>query len=395
MQRRALLALGGVAFAANALPLMSRSIAAQPPPEGAHVINPKEAPFGAAGNFATDDTAAIQAAVDACFGSASQPNGTAKVTSNRILYFPPGHYRVMSPIQLTKLHGGRILGSGRFVTKITNVAGGSVFATNGCGFSHFEGMYLQSSGKTAPVFDLNWDGTPGGPALQSNTFFDILFDGGATGIDIGAKGYMGSENIFINCLWIYSAEAGLKTSNFNACQNTIIGGDFQACNMGAWVQRGSICAILSVGFQLSRQWDIRVDNSADDTLNIIGCRTESSNFVKVYNFVHASIQGCTQSEAGAGGYFLQPDGCPVTVERCVSVTGQIGLASNARLTVRGSSFGRTDWLQHFPLNYGQSIELEDVQYGGTPNRGSPQSIRRIARQRITSSGVHHYVTAPE
>lgn len=329
MQRRALLGLGGSALAIKSLLLSAHSASAQKLPAEPSVISPKDPQFGAVGNFQADDTNAIQAAADYCFGSPFAPHGTEQVALNRVLYFPPGHYRISSPIKLVKLHGGRILGSGRFITKLINSAGGSVFSANGCGFSHFEGMYLNSDGKSAPVFDLNWDGTAGGPALQSNSFIDIFFDGGATGIDIGADGYMGSENIFINCFWINSAKAGIKTSNFNACQNTIIGGDFQQCNIGAWVDRGSIPIIEGVGFQVSREWDIRVDNSADDTLNVIGCRTESSNFVKIGNYVTAYILGCTQAEAGAPGFFIQPGGCPVTVERCVSVKGQIKLPADA------------------------------------------------------------------
>jgi len=370
----------------------SNTIAGQDPPTTG-MVNVKDPQFGATGDFRSDDTKAIQAAADYCFGSPSAPHGTDKVNANHVLLFPPGTYRITAPIKFAKLHGARIIGSGRFVTKIVNGADGSVFATNGCGYSHFEGMYLQSSDKSVPVFDLNWDGTPGGPALQSNSFIDMFFDGGATGVDIGAGGYMGSENIFINCFWIYCAVAGLKTSNFNALQNTLVGGNLQACNIGIWVSRGSVCLIESVGFQLSKQWDVRVDNSANDTLNVIGCRTESSNFVQVENFVHTHILGCSQTEAGPAGYFLRPGGCPTTVERCVSINGQISLGANARLAVRGSSFGRKDWLIHGPLNIGQSIELEDVQYGGTPNSRASYSAIRIAKQRITSAGIHNYVTA--
>ena len=141
---------------------------------------------------------------------------------------------------------------------------------------------------------------------------------------------MGSENIFINCFWIRSAVAGLKTSNFNALQNTVVGGNFQSCNMGIWVSRGSVCVVESTGFQVQKEWDIRIDNSANDTINIIGCRTESPNFVQVKNFVHASIIGCTQTSPTTTGYFLQPGGCPTTVERCVSLNGQIDLSAEAQ-----------------------------------------------------------------
>jgi hypothetical protein len=394
MQRRALFRIGGMALASGGLLLPSAAAIADQAPPNTGVVSVKDAQFGAIGDFRTDDTKAIQAAADYCFGSPSAPHGTEKVNANRVLQLQPGTYRITAPIKFVKLHGARIIGSGRFVTKIINVAGGPVFATNGCGYSHFEGIYLQASDKSSPVFDLNWDGTPGGPALQSNSFIDMFFDGGATGVDIGAGGYMGSENIFINCFWIYSAVAGLKTSNFNALQNTLVGGNFQACNIGIWVSRGSVCAIESVGFQLSKQWDIRVDNSANDTINVIGCRTESSNFIQVENFVHTYILGCSQTEAGPAGYFLRPGGCPTTVERCVSINGQISLSADARLTVRGSSFGRKDWLLHAPLNAGQSIELEDVQYGGTPNSKAKYFAVRIAKQRITSAGIHDYVTVP-
>src|SRR5262249_52423200 len=214
MQRRAL--IGGMALASGGLLIPSAAAIAEQAPPNSGVVSVKDPQFGAIGDFRADDTKAIQAAADYCFGPPTDPHGTAKVSANHVLYFPPGIYKITAPIKLAKLHGARVIGSGRFVTKIINAAGGSVLATNGCGYSHFEGMYLQAADKSSPVFDLNWDGKVGGPALQSNSFIEMFFDGGATGVDIGAGGFMGSENIFINCFWIYCAVAGLKTSNFNA-----------------------------------------------------------------------------------------------------------------------------------------------------------------------------------
>jgi hypothetical protein len=158
-------------------------------------------------------------------------------------------------------------------------------------------MNLEASDQSSPILDLNWDGTPGGPALQSNSFIDMFFSGGATGVDIGAGGYCGSENMFINYFWIYNAIAALKTSNFNALQNTVIGGNLQPCDIGISVGRRSVCVIESVGFQLSKRWDIRVDDFANDRINVIGCRTESSNFVQVENFIHTYVLDCSQTEA--------------------------------------------------------------------------------------------------
>src|SRR5262249_38401682 len=123
----------------------------------------------------TDDTAALQAALDHCFGPADAPHGTANVRQNKVLYIPPGHYKITAPLTVKYLHGGRIAGAGRFVTQIENVTpSSSVLATNGCGYSRFEGMRLTaaSGGKS---FDLDWDGSAGGPALQSNTFCRHIF----------------------------------------------------------------------------------------------------------------------------------------------------------------------------------------------------------------------------
>lgn len=391
MLRRTFFAMSGLAAAGAGLTLRSAGAAENNMASSAvGFVSVRDPHFGAAGDGRTDDTAAIQAAADSCFGSSAAPHGSSDVSRNRLLYFPPGTYRTSAPIRFEKLHGARILGSGRFATKIVNEKSGPAFATNGCGYSHFEGMYLRSSDMSAAVFDLNWDGTPGGPALQSNTFLDMLFDGGACGVEIGAGNYMGSENIFINCFWIYCAVAGLKTSNFNALQNTIVGGNFQACNTGIWVYRGSVPVVESVGFQLSREWDIRVDNSADDTINVIGCRSESPNFVQIKNFVHAFILGCSQIAPSPTGCFLSPAGCPTTVERCVSVNGQISLGPEARLSVRGCSFGRKDWLSYGTLYPDQTIELEDIQYGGTPNRHPNGRPIRIAKQRITAEGAYDY-----
>ena len=212
--RRALFKIASGTLVGGALLLPRASVPAEHSILGDSEINPREPRFGASGDFGSDDTRALQAAADYCFGAPSAPHGTADVSSNKVLRIPQGNYKITSPIRLAKLHGGRIIGSGRFVTKITNDAGGPVFVTNGCGYSHFEGMCLELSGGSATVFDLNWDGTSGGAALQSNTFLDMFFSGGGIGVDLGAGGYMGSENIFINCFWISHATGGNQNIEF-------------------------------------------------------------------------------------------------------------------------------------------------------------------------------------
>jgi polygalacturonase len=48
-------------------------------------VSVKDSRFAAAGDGATDDTAALQAAVDHCLGSAGAPHGSAGVYQNKAL----------------------------------------------------------------------------------------------------------------------------------------------------------------------------------------------------------------------------------------------------------------------------------------------------------------------
>src|SRR5262249_31063882 len=80
--------------------------------------------------------------------------------------------------------------------------------------------------------------------LSSPTpFADMFFDGGAIGVEIGHSGFMGSENLFLNCFWLGQTTAGLLTSNANALQQTVIGGDFQGCNRAIFAGAGSVPTI--------------------------------------------------------------------------------------------------------------------------------------------------------
>lgn len=264
------------------------------------IINVKD--FGALGNWngttGADDTTSIQAAANAAFGTSASPHGLAGATTNRILFFPPGWYRTTSPITLTDVCGGVIMGSGRFVTEIENrTANGPVFVTNGFYKCVVSQMKLTSNG-TGICFDLDWDGT--GLSLQSNSFRDMEFNAGAYGCRIGASGNQGSENLFLNCFFNGNTVGGLVPQNANALQNAMIGGNCQSCDIGVYVGSGSVPVIHNVGFQGSTTFDIQVNNSAYDAYSVVGCRSESPNFAKFQNGSSAHLSSNSQISATAG-----------------------------------------------------------------------------------------------
>jgi hypothetical protein len=359
--------------------LLPAAAHAAPPATNAPAVNVKDPPFNARGDGSADDTAAIQAAIDECFGPVTAPHNR-NPWLNRPLYFPPGRYRISAPLDITRLRGGHVFGAGRFATEIKQTAAdASVFRTNGCEYSRFERMLLESSG-SARVFDLDWDGARGGVAHQSNTFADIYFKNGAIGVDIGRRGHQGSENLFVNCFWEGFTVAGLKTSNFNALQNSIVGGNFQRCSRAVWVSSGSVPLIASTGFQESSDFDIKIDNSVYDTTNVIGSRTESRNFVTAINAHRVNLQGCSQTNYDKGD-LVNTDSI-ATVTGCATRAGRIFAANGARITIEASQFDREDWIMPSNLNGRANIEISNVNFG--------EKRTLITRQRITAAGTFTY-----
>ena len=294
--------------------------------------------FGAAGDGSTDDTAAIQAALDAAYGSSSSPNGSSGAIKNRPVFFPAGNYKITRALTLKSVMGAHIFGAGRFTTTIQNVtSGGSVFVTNGCEYSRFERLNLIASGTNSVCFDLDFDGN--GLPLQSNTFSDIYFQTADIGLRIGNSGFMGSENLITNCFFANHRLYGLITKNFNALQQTVIGGNFQNCGTGINVERGSVPVIHGVGFQQSARLDILVSNGANDAMSIKGCRTESVNFADI-NHQAAVIEACTQTNAGAGTFAVLRN--PGVISGCISINGQCDIQLGG--AVDCSQFGRNDWI---------------------------------------------------
>ena len=386
-----LAACGALGIASIPLVPENLSIAAvRPPPPPSpwtplnFLIDATDPSFGTIDTPA-NTTATFQNALAYCFGSVQNPHGSNGATTNKVLMIPPGYFRITAPLQIQYLHGGRIIGAGRDDTIIENISGGDVIHTNGCGYSHFEGMLLKTSGGESACFNLDWDGSQGGAALQSNTFSNMHFAGGGYGVLIGDGGFMGSENLFLNCYFVGCTKAGLCTANFNALSQTVIGGNARNNGTGILVDAGSVPAIIGVGFQSQTGFDIDIRNTAYDTYTISGCRTESANFASFgQNIQQAGIRDCSQ-RASVGGWFLSGSGM-FEVSHCYSHMGQIAVGNDAAITISGSLFQRNDWFANFGQGPNAVIEIEKSRFG------NPWT--QIAKQRITSAGKFNYTVTP-
>lgn len=82
--------------------------------------------YGAVGDGSADDTAAIQAAMNALKASVNPATGTA---AGQTLFVPPGYYRVTSTLNFSSLREVRVLGgSGKGGFGLAGANGGSTFA---------------------------------------------------------------------------------------------------------------------------------------------------------------------------------------------------------------------------------------------------------------------------
>ncbi len=198
----------------------------------------------------------------------------------------------------------------------------------------------------------------------------MFFDGGSIGVEIGHSGFMGSETLFLNCFWLGQTTAELVTSNPNALQQTVIGGNFQGCNRAIFAGAGSVPTIHGVGFQLSGDCDIYTGTLSDNSMSVQGCRSESVNFVNNAGGQLLHVGGCSQVSAG-NGYFLSQAGGFGIISACRSTLGNVIPTSWATMRIENSWFARDDWLLLDPTHLWWApnndrtfcLELENVTAG--------------------------------
>ena len=359
-------------------------------PSGAETCNVKG--FGAKGNGSTDDTTAIQNAINFCFGSVSSPHGGGGGQyQNQELYFPNGHYIISGPtgLNIKYTQGIRLRGAGNTVSNIENSTNnGSVITTNGLSYSHIETLNFTCHGACVD-FDLDWDGGGTSAGLQEDTFIDNLFQGdgyasGSIGVRIGHTGFMGSENTFLGNQFT-GLGIGLTTQNANALQQTILGGNFQSNNIAIFIPGGSVPIVHGVGFQESVVEDIDLGTfTALDTMDVKGIRTESTNFILDEGSHSVNVTASSQTSLSNGFFFKSTTFGRYHITDCETALGQLSFAGGD-IVVEGYRAGRFDWLASGIIPY--SMDIMGIQYNTNVS-----TLFINNRQHIMVDGFSHLMT---
>ena len=263
------------------------------------------------------DLVGFQEAIYAAYGvPGSSSHSSANPFLNTAIFAPGGGYFFNRPLTLTHIVGANIFGAGMFATTITCTStvpnGATGFSCNGVSYSQFSGFQLQqsaaSANPTSGLFLLFWDGNSGGvdgwsSGSQGNRWDRIYFSGNGQQPNSGSfpnqmnmsyaiqiGGSQGSECLILGCHFIWFENA-VATTDANALQVNVWGGNFSNCRLGGVLYNGGAGSIIGVGFQnalngaqlIYNGYDIVVTRPANDAVQVLNCRSESLQFCNVAN----------------------------------------------------------------------------------------------------------------
>ncbi|BCX04948.1 MAG: hypothetical protein KatS3mg053_2886 [Candidatus Roseilinea sp.] len=206
--------------------------------------------YGAKGDGLSDDTAALQQALDRV-GQAGAP-GT--------LFIPAGVYRVTNTLRLQGRQGVNVIGADpeQVVLKWDGATGGDLFEVQGVSYSKLARFTLDGAGKARVLLNNNWPGNAN-YFPTGNEHSEIIFKDAQVGILAGQGDGGTAETVVARCRFLRLSDAGVKTTNYNALDWFIWDSLFEDNAVGVHNVQGGFHVYRSV-FRRSAQADIKVSN---------------------------------------------------------------------------------------------------------------------------------------
>ena len=236
--------------------------------------------FGAVGDGVTDDTAAIQAAIDANYVSVVLPDGNVN-ESPPIVYFPYGTYIISSPLRLTSYT--TIKGAGRGKTILSPAAG----YTGTCLIENVRDVNSVWTGWLS-IQDMSLNNNSGVFTFHAIAFWGVVWEWDITNVEINDFGWCGlylrgCYRGIVNNIGVYDcAKTGTYPAimlddpdNLDRCSNIkFIGGNIQNTPVG--VRAVEIISSTGITFDTmvfqSNGYGLRARGSSN--LSIINCYME-------------------------------------------------------------------------------------------------------------------------
>jgi Pectate lyase superfamily protein len=161
--------------------------------------------FGATGNGVTDDTRALQDAINNL--SPTSPT----------VYLPSGSYCISRSLTLAGKPYVRVLGADPATTSIVwcGPAGGTMLYVNGMSYSTVGRIAFNGQNRAAIAIDQSWDGSTGSFDTE-NQYPDVVLENVGVGFRCGALGAGCAETVMLRPKYLNNSVAGVSMGNFNA-----------------------------------------------------------------------------------------------------------------------------------------------------------------------------------
>ncbi len=205
--------------------------------------------YGAVGDGKTDDTAALQRALEDLLHR----------KKGAVLYLPAGVYRITRTLGAARKEhtdnlGVSVIGEDptRTILRWDGPKGGTVFQYDAW-YSRISRLTLDGAGKASVALAY-------GDAFSSyNETSDMVFRDVETGIKMGTADAGQAENAVLRCRFLRCSKAGLVTDNFNSMDIWVWNSRFEECGYGLLNQAGNFHAWENL-FLRSRVMDIGSKN---------------------------------------------------------------------------------------------------------------------------------------
>lgn len=199
--------------------------------------------YGAAGNGSSDDTSALQKALD----DLGQGN------NSRVLYIPAGTYLISRNVILNPMAKIGIVGEDprRSIIKWNGPNGGNLLTLSGVAYSKINRLTFDGNRKASVLVDEAWSGS-GNYFDNMDEYADDIFQNAEMGIRGGNLGAGANESAVWRCQFLNLTKSGISLQNPNALDWSIYDSYFENNYTGLTNQISGANGSVGGNFQVYR-----------------------------------------------------------------------------------------------------------------------------------------------